>query len=253
MKILVTIKRVTDPDVKVRLLPDGSDVDTMNIEYKINPFDEYALEQALRLSEANPGKFEEIVVVSVGDAAATKEMRVAMAMGAHRGVHVECDDKKFDPTVVARILAKVAEQEKPDIILMGKVAVDGENNQVAQRVAQMLGFGQATFATDIKLGDKCVIVGQQADGGTRNLEVKLPCVITRADMKEEDVRYASLPNIMKAKKKPLKTVKPADLGVDTKPLVRLVGYEMPTGRAAGQMVDSVDTLINKLQNVAKVI
>lgn len=253
MKILVTIKRVTDPDVKVRLLPDGSGVDTMNIEYKINPFDEYALEEALRLREANSSRIDEVVVVSVGDSAATKELRVAMAMGADRGILVECDDAKFDPSVMSSILAEVVNAEKPDIIMMGKLAVDGENNQVAQMLADRLGYGQGTFTLETQLMDDAVKISTQADGGTRHLQVKLPAVITRADMKDEDVRYASLPNIMKAKRKPLKTITPEDLGVDTTPRVRILGYELPAGREAGQFVESVDVLIDKLQNEAKVL
>ena len=253
MKILVTIKRVTDPDVKVRLLPDGSGVDTMNIEYKINPFDEYALEEALRLREANTGRIDEVVVVSVGDSAATKELRVALAMGANRAILVECDDSSFDPGVLTSILAEVVKSEQPDIIMMGKLAVDGENNQVAQMLADRLGYGQGTFILEAELLDESVKISTQADGGTRNLEVKLPAVITRADMKDEDVRYASLPNLMRAKRKPLKTMTPADLGVDTTPRVRIIGYELPAGREAGQFVESVDVLLDKLQNEAKVL
>ncbi|MBN1946379.1 MAG: electron transfer flavoprotein subunit beta/FixA family protein [Bradymonadales bacterium] len=253
MKILVTIKRVTDPDVKVRLLPDGSGVDTANIEYKINPFDEYALEEALRLREANPGRIDEIVVVSVGSDAATKELRVAMAMGADRGILVDCEDSQYDPGVLAAILAQIIKQEGVDIVMMGKLAVDGENNQVAQRLAHLLGYGQGTFTLEMKLLANSVLISTQADGGTRHLEVALPAVITRADMKDEDVRYASLPNIMKAKRKPLATLTPADLKVDLSPKVRTLGYEVPAGRAAGQRVESVDALVDKLVNEAKVL
>ena len=252
MKLLVTVKRVTDPDVKVKLLPDGSGVDTGNVEYKINPFDEYALEEALRLRENNSG-IDEVVVVTVGDSAATKELRVAMAMGADRGILVECDDASFDTSVVAKILAEVIKKESPDLVLMGKLAVDGENNQVGQILAEQLGYGQGTFAISVELGDGNVTISRQADGGESKITVGLPCILTRADMPDEEVRYASLPGIMKAKRKPLDTLTPDELGVDTTPRVRILGYELPPERAAGQILETVDELVEKLRDEAKVL
>lgn len=253
MKILVTVKRVTDPDVKVKILPDGSGVDTSNVEFKINPYDEYAIEEALRLRERYPNEVDEVVVVSVGDSAATKELRVAMAMGADRAIMVECDDSEYDASVVSSILAAVAEEEEPGILMMGKLAVDGENTQVAQMVAQKLGWGQGPFALEIALEDGKAMLTCQADGGMNKLEVNTPCVILRSDMPEEEVRYASLPGIMKAKRKPLKTVTPEDLGVDTEPLTRIIGYEMPPQRDAGEILETVDELIDKLQNEVKIL
>jgi electron transfer flavoprotein beta subunit len=253
MKILVTIKRITDPNVRIRLLPDGSGIDTSNVEYKINPFDEYALEQALRIREANPDKIDEVIVVSVGDGAATKELRISMAMGADRGILVECDDSEYDASVVAELLQKVVEMEQPGIVMMGKVAADGENNQVAQMLASRLGYGQGTFAVSVTLQDNSVLLETQADGGVRHIEVTLPAVVTRADMPDEDVRYASLPGIMKAKRKELKIVTPSELGVEPNPRIKILGYSLPPERASGQIVESVEALVDKLHNEAKVV
>jgi electron transfer flavoprotein beta subunit len=253
MKILVTVKRVTDPNVKIKLLPDRSGVDTSNIEFKINPYDEYSLEEALRLRERHGGSIDEIVVVSVGTEAATKELRVAMAMGADRGILVEADDSKFDPSVVAELLAAVIEREKPELVMMGKLAVDGENMQVPQMVAERLGWGQGTFALKLDLQDGKVVVGAQADGGETRLTVNLPCVITRSDMPDEEVRFASLPGIMKAKKKPLDKLTPADLGVTPTPRTRILGYEVPPKRSAGEVLESVDALVAKLKSEAKAL
>lgn len=253
MKILVTVKRVTDPNVTVRLLPDGSGVDTGNIEYKINPFDEYAIEEALRLREANSDRIDEVVVVSIGDGAATKELRIAMAMGADRGILVECDDSQYDTNVVSDILTAVIQKEQPDLTLMGKLAVDGENSQMAQMVAYKLGYGQGTFAVGIAIDGDQLKVKRQADGGVVNLALNFPCVVSRADMPDEEVRYASLPGIMKAKRKPLDTLTPEELGVQINPRLSILGYELPPQRQAGQIVESVDELVNKLQHEAKVL
>ena len=207
----------------------------------------------MRVREANPDSIDEVVVVSVGDSAATKELRIAMAMGADRGILVECDDSSYDASVVALLLQKVVALEQPDIIMMGKVAADGENNQVAQMLANKLGYGQGTFALDMTLQEGSIALQTQADGGNRNIEVTLPAVITRADMPDEDVRYASLPGIMKAKRKELKTFSPADLGVEPSPRVKILSYSLPAERAAGQIVADVDELVDKLHNEAKVV
>jgi electron transfer flavoprotein beta subunit len=253
MKVLVTVKRVTDPNVKIKLLPDGSGVDTANVEFKMNPYDEYSLEEALRLRERHPS-VGEIVVVSVGDEASTKELRVAMAMGADRGILVKCDDGQLDPSAVAELLAAVIEREKPDLVMMGKLSVDGENMQVPQMVAQKLGWGQGAFALELDLVDGGkVAVGAQADGGQTDLRVSLPCVITRSDMPDEAVRFASLPGIMKAKKKPLDMLSPAELGVTPQPRMRILGYEVPPKRSAGEILESVDALVAKLKTEVKVL
>lgn len=252
MKVLVTVKRVTDPNVKVKLLPDGSGVDTGNVDYKINPYDEYALEETFRLKEKT-GKIDEVVVVSVGDEAATKELRIAMAMGADRGILVKCDDSKLDAYAVAEILTAVVKKESPDLVMMGKLAVDGENNTVAQLLAANLGWGQGTFALGLELDGDTLKLDRQADGGLQKSTLKLPGVVTRADMPDEEVRYASLPGIMKAKKKPLDELTPGDLGVSPAPRVRILGYELPPQRAAGQIVDSVDALVDKLKNEVKAL
>jgi electron transfer flavoprotein beta subunit len=254
MKILVTIKRVTDPNVKVRLLADKSGVDTANAEYKINPYDEYALEEAMRLRDKHGDRIKEVVVVSVGDEAATKELRVAMAMGADRGILVQCDDKNLDSSVIATILAAVVKAENPDLVLMGKLSVDGESIQVPAMLAQLLGWPQGGFALEIALEGDAVKLGCQADGGLNRFEVSLPCIVTRTDMPDEWVRYASLPGIMKAKKKPLDVKTLADLGVTAAtPRTRILGYDLPPKRAAGRIVESVDQLVDKLKNEAKVL
>ncbi len=253
MKVLVTVKRVTDPDVKVKLLPDGSGVDTGNVEYKINPFDEYALEESLRLRESNGDEIDEVVVVSVGSADATKELRIAMAMGADRAILVECDDANYDSSVIASILAAVVRKEEPGLVLMGKLAVDGENNQVSQMLARELGYGQGTAALSVVLRGNEVLLTRQADGGVITTSVKMPCIVSRADMPDEEVRYASLPGIMKAKRKPLDTLTPEELGVDTTSRTRILGYELPPARAAGQILETVDELVGKLRDDVKVL
>lgn len=252
MKVLCTVKRVSDPNVKVKLLPDGSGVDTSNAEYKINPFDEYSLEQALRLRESG-SLIDELVVVTVGDSAATKELRIAMAMGADRAILVEADDDDYDSSVIAALLTEVIKKEEPGLVMMGKLAVDGENNQVAQMVAAKLGWPQGTFATNIELSESEATLDRQADGGQTTIKVNLPAILSRADMPDEEVRYASLPGIMKAKRKPLDTLSPGDLGVDTTPRTRILGYELPPQRAAGQILEGVDELIGKLRDEAKVL
>lgn len=248
MKILTTVKRVTDPDMKVKLKADGSGIETSGVEYKMNSFDEYGVEEAIRLKEAHGG---EIVVVSVGPAASTKEIRTALAMGADRGILVETD-AELDSDAVARVLAEVVQAESPDMIVMGKQSVDSDRNQAAQLLAAYLGWPQATFAYSCKVDGEWLTVGREVDGGTSTKRVKLPAIVS-ADLRLNEPRYASLPGIMKAKRKQLDTHTPADLGVDITPKVKVIAYEAPEERAAGQIVDNVDALIHKLRTEAKVI
>jgi electron transfer flavoprotein beta subunit len=252
VKILVTAKRVTDPYSKIVLKPDRSGIQTDNVEFKMNPFCEIAVEEALRLVDAAGGG--EIIVVAVGDEEATKEVRTALAMGADRGVLVRADERQLDSDVVARILVALVHKESPDLVVLGKQAIDGDNNQVAQLTAEYLGWPQATFAYKIELtdGNKGARVQREVDGGVETVEVTLPAVLT-TDLRLNEPRYASLPGIMKAKKKPLDEVTPADLGVDTALTVETVGFEPPPGRKAGVKVKTVDELIEKLAGEAKAL
>lgn len=247
MKILTTVKRVTDPDMKVKIKPDGSGIITDGVEYKMNSFDEYGVEEAIVVKENHGG---EIVVVSVGPDAATKEIRTALAMGADRGILVETDED-LDSDAVARVLAEIVKKEQPDIILMGKQAVDSDRNQAGQMLAAYLDYPQATFAFTLKIDGDFAVVEREVDGGSSTKRVKLPAVVT-ADLRLNEPRYASLPGIIKAKRKKIDRYTPADLGVDVAPRVKVVKFEAPEERAAGQIVDSVDALIEKLQNEAKV-
>ncbi|MBA2664768.1 MAG: electron transfer flavoprotein subunit beta/FixA family protein [Bradymonadaceae bacterium] len=248
MKILTTVKRVTDPDMKVKIKPDQSGIITDGVEYRMNSFDEYGVEEAIRLKELHGG---EVIVVSVGPAEATKEIRTALAMGADRGILVETN-AELDSDAVARVLAEVVRRETPDIIVIGKQAVDSDRNQTGQLLASYLDLPQATFAYSLEVADGWAVVGREVDGGTSTKRVKLPAIIT-ADLRLNEPRYASLPGIMKAKRKPLDTLTPADLGVDIAPKVRVLRYEAPEERAAGEIVGSVDELIDRLRNKAKVI
>lgn len=246
MKILTTVKRVTDPDMKIKIKPDGSGIITDGVEYKMNSFDEYGVEEAIRLKEKAGG---EIVVVSVGPDAATKELRTALAMGADRGILVETDEE-LDSDAVARILAEVVKKESPDIIIMGKQAVDSDRNQTGQMLAAYLGYPQATFAYKLDVDNGWASVGREVDGGTSTKRVRLPAVVT-ADLRLNEPRYASLPGIIKAKRKPIDRHSPSELGVDVASRSRVLAYEAPEERAAGQIVGSVDELIDKLRNEAK--
>lgn len=248
MKILTTVKRVTDPDMKVKIKPDGSGIVTDGVEYKMNSFDEYGVEEAIKLKEKHDA---EVVVVSVGPQDATKEIRTALAMGADRGILVETD-AVLDSDAVARVLAEVVRKENPDIIIMGKQAVDSDRNQAGQLLASYLDVPQATFAFSLDVADGWATVGRETDGGTTTIRVKLPAVIT-ADLRLNDPRYASLPGIMKAKRKQLDTLTPDALGVDVTPRVNVLKYEAPEERQAGRIVESVDELIQVLRNEAKVI
>ncbi len=248
MKILATVKRVTDPDMKVKIKPDQSGVVTEGVEYKMNSFDEYGVEEAIAIKEEHGG---EVVVVSVGPSEATKELRTAMAMGADRAILVETDED-LDSDAVARVLAQVVEREEPDVIVMGKQAVDSDRNQAAQLLASYLDWPQATFAFDVEIADGWAAVGREVDGGTATKRIKLPGIIT-ADLRLNEPRYASLPGIMKAKRKPLDTLTPDELGVDVAPRVSVLKFEAPPEREAGEILDDVDDLIDRLQNDANVI
>ncbi len=250
MKILVTVKRVTDPDVKVRIKPDGTGIVTEGMEFKANPFDEIAVEEAIRIVEKQGG---EVVVVSIGPAEATKEIRTALAMGGTRGILVDATDDRLDGLLTARILQKLVEREKPDLILMGKQAVDGDSNQVGQILAQFLGLPQACFASKVEVAGASARVVREVDGGLETLEVTLPAVVT-ADLRLNEPRYASLPGIMKAKRKKIDTFSLKDLGLDGHaPKVRMVGYTAPAARQGGRKVASVEALLDALKNEAKVI
>ncbi len=249
MKVLVTAKRVVDYNVNVRVLNDHTGVDLNNVKMSVNPFDEIAIEEAVRLKEA--GKVEEVIVASVGPKTAAEQIRTALALGADRGILIETDED-VQPLGIAKLLRAVVEKESPSLVITGKQAIDGDNGQTGQMLAALLGWGQATYANELELGDSSATVSREIDGGLETLEVKLPAVIT-TDLRLNEPRYASLPNIMKAKKKPMDTYTPDDLGVDATPRVKTIKVEPPPERQAGIIVESVDELISKLKNEAKVI
>ncbi|GEO86329.1 MULTISPECIES: electron transfer flavoprotein subunit beta/FixA family protein [Alphaproteobacteria] len=249
MKILVTVKRVVDYNVKIRVKADGTGVELANVKMSMNPFDEIAVEEALRLKEA--GKAEEVVVVSIGPAKAEETLRTALAMGADRAVLVETDDA-VEPLAVAKLLKGVIEAEAPGLVITGKQAIDDDSNQTGQMLAALLGWGQATFASKVELGADKATVTREVDGGLQTIDVKLPAIIT-TDLRLNEPRYASLPNIMKAKKKPLDKKTPADLGVDTTARLKVLKTEEPGGRKAGVKVKSVAELVDKLKNEAGVL
>ncbi|SCB36239.1 electron transfer flavoprotein subunit beta/FixA family protein [Rhizobium hainanense] len=253
MKILVPVKRVVDYNVKIRVKPDGSGVELANVKMSMNPFDEISVEEALRLKEA--GKAEEVVVVSIGPAKAEETLRTALAMGADRAILVETDDA-VEPLAVAKILKGVADAEQPGLIIVGKQAIDDDSNQTGQMLAALLGTAQATFASKIEIeaagpGGKAKVT-REVDGGLQTIEVKLPAVVT-SDLRLNEPRYASLPNIMKAKKKPLDKKSPADFGVSTEPRLKVLKTEEPGGRKAGVKVKSVAELVEKLKTEAGVL
>ena len=249
MKVLVAVKRVVDYNVKVRAKADGSDVELNNVKMAINPFCEIAVEEAVRLKEA--GTASEVVVTSIGDKSCQEQIRTALALGADRGIHVDADGRP-EPLEVAKLLKGVVAAESPDLIILGKQSIDGDNNQTGQMLAALTGMGQGTFASEVNVGDGTVQVTREIDGGLQTVELKLPAVVT-TDLRLNEPRYASLPNIMKAKKKPLETMSPADLGVDIQSHVALVGVKPPAERSAGIKVESVEQLVDKLKNEAKVI
>src|SRR6187401_1356287 len=249
MKILIPIKRVVDYNVKVRVRPDGMGVDTANVKMSMNPFDEIAVEEAVRLKEK--GTATEIVAVSCGVAACQETLRTALALGADRAILVETD-VELQPLAVAKLLKALVSEEKPDLVILGKQAIDDDANQTGQMLAALLDWPQATFASKVELGEGSAKVTREIDGGLETLEVKLPAVVT-TDLRLNTPRYATLPNIMKAKKKPLENVKPADLGVDVAPRLKTLKVVEPGKRKAGVMVKDVSELVDKLKNEAKVI
>lgn len=249
MKILVPVKRVVDYNVKIRVKPDGSGVDLANVKMSMNPFDEISVEEALRLKEA--GKAEEVVVVSIGPAKAEETLRTALAMGADRAILVETDDA-VEPLTVAKILKGVADAEKPGLIIVGKQAIDDDSNQTGQMLAALLGSAQATFASKIAIEGDSATVTREIDGGLQTIKVKLPAVVT-TDLRLNEPRYATLPNIMKAKKKPLDKKSPADFSISTAPRLKVLKTEEPSGRKAGVKVKSVAELVDKLKNEAGVL
>ncbi|WP_415891828.1 electron transfer flavoprotein subunit beta/FixA family protein [Neptuniibacter sp. PT8_73] len=249
MKILVTVKRVIDYNVKVRVKADNTDVDLANVKMALNPFCEIAVEEAVRLKEA--GKADEIVIVSIGPKACQEQIRTALALGADRGIQIETDELP-ESLNVAKLLSKVIDEEQPDLVIMGKQAIDSDNNQTGQMLAALTDMPQGTFASEVKVEDGKAQVTREVDGGLQTVELKLPAIVT-TDLRLNEPRYASLPNIMKAKRKSLAVKCPADLGVELKNHTKLLKVTPPVERAAGIRVNSVDELIEKLQNEAKVI
>ncbi|OWJ65093.1 electron transfer flavoprotein subunit beta/FixA family protein [Inquilinus limosus] len=249
MKILVPVKRVIDFNVKVRVKADGSGVDMANVKMSMNPFDEISVEEAIRAKEA--GKATEVVAVSVGPAQAQETIRTALAMGADRGILVQTD-VELQPLAVAKILKALVDKEQPQLVILGKQAIDDDANQTGQALAALLGWGQATFASKLVLEDGAALVTREVDGGLETIRVKLPAIIT-TDLRLNEPRYASLPNIMKAKKKQLDTVSPADLGVDPAPRLKTLKVAEPPKRKGGVKVASVQELVAKLKTEARVI
>lgn len=249
MKVLVAVKRVVDYNVKIRVKSDGSGVELTNVKMSMNPFDEIAVEEALKLKEA--GKVSEVVVVSIGPAQAQETLRTALAMGADRAILVKNDDV-VEPLAVAKILKGVVEAEQPQMVILGKQAIDDDANQTGQMLSALLGWAQATFASEVQLSDASANVTREVDGGLQTIEIKLPAIIT-TDLRLNQPRYASLPNIMKAKKKPLDEKTPADYGIDTAPRLKILKTEEPSGRKAGVKVASVAELVDKLKNEAGVL
>lgn len=249
MKILVAIKRVLDANVKVRVKADNSGVDLSNAKMAVNPFCEIAVEEAVRLKEK--GVADEIIVVSIGEKSCQEQMRTALALGADRGIHVEAE-ADLQPLAVARLLQKIVEKEDVGLVIMGKQSIDADNNQVGQMLAALAGMPQGTFACKVEVADGKAVVTREIDGGEQTVSLTLPAVIT-TDLRLNEPRYASLPNIMKAKKKQIDTVTPDELGVDVSSGLKVLSVEPPAGRSAGVKVDSVDELISKLKTEAKVI
>jgi electron transfer flavoprotein beta subunit len=249
MKIFVPVKRVVDYNVKVRVKSDGSGVDIANVKMSMNPFDEIAVEEAMRLKEG--GKVTEVVAVSCGVAQCQETLRTAMAIGADRGILVETTEE-LQPLAVAKLLKALADREQPQLIILGKQAIDDDSNQTGQMLAALLGWGQATFASKVVIEDGKATVTREVDGGLETIALPLPAIVT-TDLRLNEPRYVTLPNIMKAKKKPLETVKPADLGVDVTPRLKTLKVAEPPKRSAGIMVKDVAELVAKLRNEAKVI
>ncbi len=249
MQILVPIKRVVDYNIKVRVKPDHSDVDLSSVKMSINPFCEIAVEEAVRLKEA--GVATEIIVVSVGPKLAEQQLRAAMALGADRAILVETDEE-LQPLAIAKTLKGIVDRESPELVLFGKQSIDGENNQTGQMLAALANFSQATFASEVKLEGGQAIVTSEVDGGLKTIALHLPAVIT-ADLRLNEPRYASMPNIMKAKKKPLEKMTPADIGVEITQTQETLKVEPPQERQGGIKVASITELVEKLKNEARVL
>ena len=249
MKVLVPVKRVIDYNVKVRVKADNTGVDLANVKMSMNPFDEIAVEEAVRLREA--GVATEAVAVSCGVTASQETLRTAMAIGIDRSILVE-SDVELQPLAVAKLLKAVVEKEQPQLVILGKQAIDDDANQVGQMLAALLGWPQATFASKLQINDGKAEVTREIDGGSETIQIPLPAIIT-TDLRLNEPRYATLPNIMKAKKKPLETIKPSDLGVDVSPRLKTLKVVEPTERTAGIKVASVEELLAKLKNEAKVL
>ena len=249
MKVLVPVKRVVDYNVKIRVKADQSGVETANVKMSMNPFDEIAVEEAIRMKEA--GKAEEIIAVSIGAQQAQETLRTALAMGADRAILIQTDEL-VEPLAVAKLLKAVMDEENPGVVLLGKQAIDDDSNQTAQMLAALSGLPQATFASKIELGDGSAEVTREVDGGLETIKVNMPAIMS-VDLRLNEPRYASLPNIMKAKKKPLDAKSPADYGVDVTPRLKTIKVSEPAARAGGVVVASVEELVDKLKNEAKVL
>ncbi len=249
MKVLVAVKRVIDYNVKIRVKPDKTGVETANVKMSMNPFDEIGIEEAVRLKEA--GSASEVVAVSMGPQACQETIRTALAMGADRGIHV-LSDAELQPLAVAKLMKAIAEKEKPLLVILGKQAIDDDSNQTGQMLAALLGWAQGTFASKLKLEGEKALVTREIDGGLETVELKLPAVMT-TDLRLNEPRYASLPNIMKAKKKPIEQLTPEALGVDVAPRLVTIKVEEPQKRQGGKKVASVQELVDKLKNEARVI
>ena len=249
MKILVPIKRVVDYNVKVRPLSDNSNVDLNNVKMAVNPFCEIAVEEAVRLKES--GTATEIIAVTVGTPASQEQLRTALALGCDRAILIESEENP-EPLVIAKALAKIFEEENPDLIILGKQAIDGDNNQTGQMLSAILDLPQATFASKLVIEGQTANVTREIDGGLQTIKVNLPAIVT-TDLRLNEPRYASLPNIMKAKKKELATKNINDLGIDTSARTEIISVELPPQREAGIKVESVDQLVDKLKNEAKAI
>jgi electron transfer flavoprotein beta subunit len=249
MKIIVPIKRVVDYNVKVRPKADESGVDLNNVKMAINPFCEIAVEEAVRLKEG--GTANEIIAVTVGSSASQEQLRTALALGADRAILVETDIE-VEPLAIAKLLKGVVEKESPDLVILGKQAIDGDNNQTSQMLAALTGYAQATFASELKIEGEKAVVTREVDGGLQTISVNLPCIVS-TDLRLNEPRYASLPNIMKAKQKPLDVIEAGSLGVDIEPRNKTLKVSPPPVREAGIIVETVDDLVNKLKNEAKVI
>jgi len=249
MKVLVAIKRVIDYNVKIRVKSDESGVETTNVKMSMNPFDEIAVEEGVRLREG--GDSEELIAVSIGPKQTQETIRTALAMGADRGIHVETNDD-VEPLAVAKLLKAIIEKENPDLVILGKQAIDDDSNQTGQMLAALMGWSQGTFASELKISDGKANVTREIDGGLETIQINMPAVVT-TDLRLNTPRYASLPNIMKAKKKPIDESSPADLGVDISTRLTTLKVTEPSSRDAGVIVEDVAELVDKLKNEAKVI